>query len=71
MLAIIHAADIHAGRPASRELDREKASVRRREIETALSRIVDLAKREKANLLLLCGDLFEPRTPGDLGKRGR
>jgi exonuclease SbcD len=59
MLKIIHAADIHAGRPASRELDREKASVRRREIETALSRIVDLAKREKANLLLLCGDLFE------------
>ena len=59
MLKIVHAADIHAGRPASRELDREKASVRRREIETGLSRIADLCKREKADLLLLSGDLFE------------
>lgn len=59
MLKIVHAADIHAGRPASRELDREKASIRRREIETGLSRIADLCKRERADLLLLSGDLFE------------
>jgi len=59
MLKIVHAADIHAGRPASRELDREKASIRRREIEAGLSRIADLCKRAKADLLLLSGDLFE------------
>lgn len=59
MLRIVHAADIHAGRPASKELDREKASLRRREIETSLSRIAELCRREKADLLLLSGDLFE------------
>lgn len=59
MLKIVHAADIHAGRPASRELDKEKASIRRREIETGLFRIAELCKREKADLLLLSGDLFE------------
>ncbi len=40
-------------------MDREKASIRRREIETGLSRIADLCKRERADLLLLSGDLFE------------
>jgi DNA repair exonuclease SbcCD nuclease subunit len=59
MLKIVHCADIHAGRPASRELDEEKASLRRREIETGLQRIVDLCRREKAHLLLISGDLFE------------
>ncbi|MGE5579346.1 MAG: metallophosphoesterase family protein [Bacillota bacterium] len=59
MLKIIHCADIHAGRPAVRELDAEKASLRRREIEASLSRIVDLTRRERAGLLLIAGDLFE------------
>ena len=59
MLKIIHCADIHAGRPAVEELDPPKASIRRREIETSLSRIVDLARRESADLLLIAGDLFE------------
>ncbi len=59
MLKIVHCADIHAGRPASRELDEERASARRREIETSLSRIVDLTRTEKADLLLISGDLFE------------
>lgn len=59
MLKIIHCADIHAGRPAPAELDPGKASVRRREIESSLSRIVDLTAREKADMLLISGDLFE------------
>jgi DNA repair exonuclease SbcCD nuclease subunit len=57
MLKIVHCADIHAGRPSN--LDVEKASVRRREIETSFSRIVDLTRKEKAGLLLVSGDLFE------------
>ncbi len=59
MLKIIHCADIHAGRPALSGLPSEKASVRRREIETSLNRIVDLVRQESADLLLIAGDLFE------------
>jgi len=59
MVKIVHAADIHAGRPASRELSQEKASIRRREVEASLFRIVDLVKREKAQVLLVAGDFFE------------
>ncbi len=59
MLKIIHCADLHAGRPAVREIDPERASVRRREIETSLLRIVEIARKEEANLILIAGDLFE------------
>lgn len=59
MLKIVHAADLHAGRPSSRELDKEKASIRRREVETSLHTIIDLVKQEEANILLIAGDLFE------------
>lgn len=59
MVKIVHTADIHAGRPAARELDLEKAAIRRREIENALFRIVELVKKEGAQVLLISGDLFE------------
>ena len=59
MLRIVHAGDIHAGRPLSLELDRERGYVRRREIEISLWRIVELAKEENAQIILLSGDLFE------------
>ncbi|MGI6621301.1 MAG: metallophosphoesterase family protein [Bacillota bacterium] len=59
MLKIIHTADIHAGKPLSFELDEERRYLRRREVETALWRIVDLVKEENAQVLLIAGDLFE------------
>lgn len=59
MLKIVHTADIHAGKPLSLELDKERRYIRRREIETGLWRIVDFAKEEKAKILLIAGDLFE------------
>ena len=59
MLRIVHAGDIHAGRPLSLELDRERGYVRRREIEISLWRIVEFAKEENAQIILLSGDLFE------------
>ncbi len=61
MPRIIHCADLHAGRPASRDLHEGKASLRRREIETSLHRIVDIAAEEKPDLLIISGDLFEHR----------
>jgi DNA repair exonuclease SbcCD nuclease subunit len=59
MLKIVHAGDIHAGRPLSIELDKERGYVRRREIEISLWRICEFAKDEKAQIILLSGDLFE------------
>lgn len=59
MFKIVHCADIHAGRPAPSALDQDRASTRRREIETGLQRVADLCRREKADLLLVSGDMFE------------
>ncbi|MGI6642593.1 MAG: metallophosphoesterase family protein [Bacillota bacterium] len=61
MPKILHCADLHAGRPASRDLNEGKGSLRRREIETSLHRIVDLAVLQKPDLLIISGDLFEHR----------
>ncbi|HHY11203.1 MAG TPA: DNA repair exonuclease [Firmicutes bacterium] len=59
MLKIVHTADVHAGKPLSFELDKERGYIRRREIETGLWRIVDFVKEENAQILLIAGDLFE------------
>ena len=59
MLTMVHCADLHAGRPAPSLLQEEKAAVRRGEVEGTLRRIVDFTSREKADLLLISGDLFE------------
>ena len=59
MLKIVHAADIHAGRPLSLELDKERGYIRRREIETVLWRTVEFVREEKAGIFLIAGDLFE------------
>ena len=59
MLKIVHTADIHAGKPLSFELEEERRYIRRREIETTLWRIVDFAREENAQILLIAGDLFE------------
>ena len=59
VLRIVHAGDIHAGRPLSIELDKERGYVRRREIEMVLWRICEFAQGEKAQIILLSGDLFE------------
>ncbi len=61
MPRIVHCADLHAGKPVSRNLDEEKASRRRREIETSLQRIIHVVREEKADLLVISGDLFEHR----------
>lgn len=59
MTRIVHCADVHAGRPASLELDPDKALTRRKEIEETLYRVVEIARDEKADLLCISGDLFE------------
>ncbi len=59
MLKMVHCADIHAGRPAPADLDREKASLRRFEIENSLKKIVKVAREEKAHMFFVAGDMLE------------
>ncbi len=58
MPKIIHAADIHLDAPFSM-LDVQKAQVRRNELRGAFSSLILFAKTEKADMLILSGDLFD------------
>ena len=57
-LKIIHAADLHLDSPFE-GLPSGKASVRRGEQRGLLSRLAELALREKADIVLLSGDLLD------------
>ncbi len=58
MVKIIHAADIHLDAPFSL-LDVQKAQVRKNELRGAFSSLILYAKTEKADLMILSGDLFD------------
>ena len=58
---ILHAADFHLDSPYY-SLSEEKAALRRQEGRELLSEIVYLAESEKAQLVLLSGDLFDSGT---------
>ncbi|MCX7772737.1 MAG: DNA repair exonuclease [Clostridia bacterium] len=61
-LKFVHCADLHLDAPF-REHGREGyAETRRRDIREALSRIIERTNAEKADLLLISGDLYEHRT---------
>ena len=57
-LKILHAADLHLDSPFE-GLPAGKASVRRSEQRGLLGRLAELALREKANIVLLSGDLLD------------
>ncbi len=58
MLKVIHAADLHLDSPFS-GLSPEQAAARRREQRSLLDRLADLANEERADLVLLAGDLLD------------
>lgn len=58
MLNILHAADLHLDSPFA-GLTPEQAALRRAEQRTLLDRLADLANDEKADLVLLAGDLLD------------
>ena len=62
MIRILHAADLHLDSPFQ-GLSREKAAQRRAEQRGLLSRIAETAREEKADLVLLAGDLFDADSP--------
>lgn len=61
-MKFIHTADVHLG--AQLNIFGEKGKAARKAIEKTFSRIVDLAAEEKADFLLIAGDLFESNNPG-------
>ncbi len=62
-MKIIHCADIHLGSKIEAKLPKDKADVRRREVRTAFSNMVDFAKNEGACAILLSGDVFDSACP--------
>lgn len=59
---LVHCADIHIGAPIS-GLDDSLASIRREEIKASLKNIVQFSDENKADALLICGDLFDSPFP--------
>ena len=58
MPKIIHTADIHLDAPFSM-LDVQKAQVRKNELRGAFSSLILFAKTEKADMVIISGDLFD------------
>ncbi|MBR6743676.1 MAG: DNA repair exonuclease [Clostridia bacterium] len=58
MVKIIHTADIHLDSPFSL-LDVQKAKIRKNELRETFSDIIRLAESEKADIMVIAGDLFD------------
>ena len=58
MPKIIHTADVHLDAPFSL-LDVQKSQMRKKELRETFASIIRLAKSEKADLMLISGDLFD------------
>lgn len=63
-LKFIHCADLHLDAPFRETGAGTYADTRRKDIREAFSNIIDRVKSEKAQMLLICGDLYEHRTVG-------
>ena len=60
MLKMLHCADIHIDTPfTSLGSETDKSSIRRQDLKETFHKIVDLARVEKVDLLLVSGDLYE------------
>lgn len=55
---IVHCSDLHFDTPFG-DLDSRLSQIRQEEIRETFSKIIDLCKSEKADILLICGDLFD------------
>ncbi len=62
-MRLIHTADLHLGSPLSTHLPREKARVRRAELQATLSRLCDEARRVLADGIIIAGDIFDSDKP--------
>lgn len=60
-MKIIHTADLHLDSKLNRHLDDSKASERRNELLTTFQKIIHYAVSNKADAILIAGDLFDTR----------
>lgn len=60
MLKFLHCADIHIDMPfASLGSGTDKSSIRRQDLKETFKKVIELARLENVDLLLICGDLYE------------
>lgn len=62
-MKLIHCADIHLGSKMDAYLSGEKAEERRRELRASFTNLIDYAKSNGAEGILLCGDIFDSDRP--------
>ena len=58
-MKIIHTADLHLCSQITASLDPEKTAIRRAEIISAFTRIIDYAKENGVSAILISGDVFD------------
>ena len=58
-MKIIHCSDLHLDSALRSNLTREKAKIRNTELCAAFGRLVAFAKQERAEAILIAGDLFD------------
>ena len=57
-IKILHMADVHLGRPVT-ELSKNLRDIRSQEVRSTFSKAISKAKDEKADVVLIAGDLFD------------
>jgi DNA repair exonuclease SbcCD nuclease subunit len=62
-MKFLHCADVHLGSKIEARLPKEKADERRAEVRSSFSRMVNYARDNGINIILICGDLFDSDRP--------
>jgi len=58
-MKFIHTSDLHLGSPLTARLSPERIEIRKRELLNTFYSIIDLAKTEKSDAIIIAGDLFD------------
>ena len=61
-MKIIHCSDLHLDSKMETNLDREKARERKNEILITFERMIEFAKENDVNIIIIAGDLFDKKT---------
>lgn len=67
-MRIIHTADIHLASKLDSKFDKVTSSTRKVELRNTFKRLVDYAKQESINYILLSGDIFDSDNPSKKDK---
>ena len=70
-MRFIHCADLHLDSKMTSNLSREQAKERKMEILRTYSRMIDYAKENKIDGIIIAGDLFDTRNIRNSKKHGK